>query len=112
MKFPSSPALLSAHRKGPSCLPALCTATRLVSPVFLLVNPSPLALPSLFPSLRRHANTATPRWSSQQTFLQPTVVFAPEVQDTVFDDFGDGSLSFSFDFDEGVCRLPVFFVIL
>lgn len=40
------------------------------------------------------------------------MVFAPEVQDTVFDDFGDGSLSFSFDFDEGVCCLRVFFVIL
>eukprot|EP00752_Nemacystus_decipiens_P003780 g3480.t1 len=37
---------------------------------------------------------------TQQTFLQPTVVFAPQVQDTVIDDFDDGIFSLSFDFDE------------
>ncbi|CAM9258258.1 unnamed protein product [Pylaiella littoralis] len=35
---------------------------------------------------------------TQKTFLQPTVVFSPEVQDTVMDDFDD-SFSFSFDCD-------------
>lgn len=52
------------------------------------------------------AREKTPHGRLQQTFLQPTVVFAPKVQDTVFDDLGGGggigSFSFSFDFDEGV----------
>lgn len=63
--------------------------------------------------MHHHVDTAYD--DQQQTFLHPTVVFAPEVQDTVLDDVEGGGGSFSFDFSnevgEGACAWPSLVIV-